>query len=89
MSEPLNNLARKLSQKIDKFRQDRKCKQSKDIVNTPIRRSNKLVQALNLPKVANLNPRSIYNKVDEFCTIVEEQEIDIFLFESHERWYST
>ena len=48
------------------------------------------MQALNLPKVANLNPRSIYNKVDEFCTLVEEKEIDIiFLSESHERWYPT
>ena len=38
----------------------------------------------------NLNPRSIYNKVDEFCTFVEEEDIDIvFISESHERWYPT
>ena len=55
-----------------------------------VHRSNKVLQALHLPKVANLNPRSIYNKVDEFCTFVEEEEIDIvFMSESHERWYPT
>ena len=49
-----------------------------------------MLQALNLPKVANLNPRSIYNKVDEFCTYVEEEHIDlVFMSESHERWYPT
>ena len=51
-----------------------------------MKRSNKLVQALALPKIVNLNPQSIYNKVDEFCTFVEEEGIDIvFISESHER----
>ena len=48
------------------------------------------MHALDLPIVANLNPRSIYNKVDAFCTYVEEEDIDlVFLSESHERWYPT
>ena len=38
----------------------------------------------------NLNPRSIYNKLDEFQTFVEEEEIDVvFMSESHERSYPT
>ena len=31
-----------------------------------IKRSNQLLQALDLPTVMNVNPRSIYNKVKEF-----------------------
>ena len=38
----------------------------------------------------NLNPRSIYNKLDEFVTFVEEEDIDlVFMSESHERAYPT
>ena len=44
------------------------------------------MQALNLPKVLNLNPRSIYNKVEEFVTFVEEEEVDLVcMSESWER----
>ena len=51
-----------------------------------IKRSNKLVQALNLPTIVNINPRSIYNKSDEFSTFVKEEEADvIFISESFER----
>ena len=43
-------------------------------------------QALSLPTICNLNPRSIYNKVEEFQTFVNEEEIDVvFLSESWER----
>ena len=36
--------------------------------------------------MCNLNPRSIYNKVDEFSTFVEQQELDLIcLSESWER----
>ena len=54
---------------------------------TIIKPSNKkLVQALNLPTVMNVNPRSIYNKKNEFHTFVEEEEIDcVFMSESWER----
>ena len=55
-----------------------------------IKRSNKVVQASKLPKVMNINPRSIYNKIDEFLVLVEEEEIDIVcVSESHERAYPT
>ena len=37
-----------------------------------------------------MNPRSVYNKLDEFHTFVEEEEIDcIFMSESWERDYLT
>ena len=55
-----------------------------------IKRSKKVVQASKLPKVMNINPRSIYNKIDEFLVLVEEEEIDIVcVSESHERAYPT
>ena len=51
-----------------------------------IKRSNKLLQALNLPTIMNVNPRSIYNKKEEFHTFVEEYSIDcVFMSESWER----
>ena len=38
----------------------------------------------------NLNPRSIYNKIDEFVTFIEEEDIDLIcMSESHERAYPT
>ena len=41
--------------------------------------SNKVMQALNLPTVMNVNPRSIYNKVNEFHNFVKEELIDCIL----------
>ena len=44
------------------------------------------MQALNLPIIANINPRYVYNKVNEFHTFVKEEEVDvIFMSESWER----
>ena len=52
--------------------------------------SNKFFQALSLPTICNMNPRSVYNKVQEFHTFVEEEEVDlIFMSESWEREYLT
>ena len=43
---------------------------------------------MNLPTLCNINPRSIYNKQDEFHTLVEEEDLDlIFISESWEREY--
>ena len=51
-----------------------------------VKRSNKWLQALELPVNANLNPRSVYNKVDKFHTFVEQEEVDIlFMSELWER----
>ena len=53
---------------------------------TVIKRSNKLLQALNLPVVANINPRSVYNKINEFPTLVKQEDIYVvFMSESWER----
>ena len=75
-----------MDEKISKFRKLRKTAQSRMKNLVVIKRSNKVVQALNLPKVLNLNPRSIYNKINEFTTFVDEEEIDLILLsESWER----
>ena len=51
-----------------------------------IKRSNKQLEALLLPTVVNINPRSIYNKVDEFHSLVTELEVDLIcMSESWER----
>ena len=79
-----------LKERITYFRILRQKKSIRSKTVTTVQRSNKIVQALNLPKVLNLNPRSIYNKVEEFCTFVVEEEIDLVcMSESHERWYLT
>ena len=55
-----------------------------------IKRSNKLVQALDLPTLCNLNPRSVYNKIDEFHDFVKEESVDLlFMSESWEREHLT
>ena len=46
----------------------------------------KVKEALMLPVCMNLNPRSIYNKVQEFVTFVKEKQVHVvFLSESWER----
>ena len=51
-----------------------------------LKRSNKVIEALDLPSVINLNPRSVYNKVGEFHTLVNELAVDlVFMSESWER----
>ena len=53
-------------------------------------REKKIKQSLLLPKLMNLNPRSIYNKLEEFTTFIDEEDIDvIFMSEGHERAYPT
>ena len=45
-----------------------------------------MYQALNLPKILNLNPRSAMNKIKEIQTFIEEEEIDLAVIsESHDR----
>ena len=49
-------------------------------------RSNKAVQALSLPTVININPRSLNNKVESFKTYMKEENVNLaFVSESHER----
>ena len=39
--------------------------------------NNKIIQSLNLPVICNMNPRSVYNKIDEFHEFVKEEQVDI------------
>ena len=55
-----------------------------------MKKSSKVYQALSLPTLCNMNPRSVYNKLDEFHTFVKEEQLDcIFMSESWERDYLT
>ena len=57
--------------------------------NIRIRRSNKLLTAVQLPVVVNLNPRSIYNKAAEFKTMMEQLEVGVCtMSESWDRDYT-
>ena len=42
-----------------------------------IKRNNLLLKAIDLPSVMNINPRSVYNKVNEFLTLVDQYESDL------------
>ena len=51
-----------------------------------IKRSNTIVEALSLPTLCNLNPRSVYNKINEIHEFARSEEIDIlFMSEYWER----
>ena len=55
-------------------------------VRKTLKRNNNLIKALELPKVMNINPRSIYNKAEEFCLLLDMYESDlIFMSESWDR----
>ena len=55
-------------------------------VRKVIKRSNLLLRAIDLPSVMNINPRSVYNKANEFLTLVEQYETDlIFMSETWDR----
>ena len=74
-----------ITEKIKSFRAQRKKKQKQNDGNVK-KLCKKLSQALDLPKVMNLNPRSAMNKVNELETFIKEEEIDIaFISESHDR----
>ena len=74
----------KLKERIDKFRNQRKKFQNRNV--TVLKRSKNVFQALHLPKVLNLNPRSAMNKTEHISQFIEEEEIDVaFISESHDR----
>ena len=73
-----------VNQRQTKYKPSGKC-QDKTNLKT-IKRSNKIMQALNLPTIMNVNPRSIYNKAAEFHHFVDEELIDcVFMSESWEQ----
>ena len=64
-----------MNEKIRKFRENRKKGKENYRNLIVIKPSHKTFQALSLPKVLNLNPRSIYNKLEEFPTFVKEEAL--------------
>ena len=51
-----------------------------------IRRNNIVLQSMELPVVMNLNPRSIYNKTEDFYVLLEQYQADVVcISESWER----
>ena len=75
-----------LKEKIKKHRENRKKAKNNYKNLKVIKPTKKVVEALALPKVLNLNPRSIYNKRNEFETFVKEEAIQLIcMSESWER----
>ena len=51
-----------------------------------IRRNNDILQSIELPVIMNINPRSIYNKTEEFSELLEQYSADLItISESWER----
>ena len=50
-----------------------------------IKRPQNIVQALNLPKIMNLNPHSAMNKTEEITTFIIEEIYLAIIWESHDR----
>ena len=46
-------------------------------VRITVRRNNKMMQAINLPVVMNINPRSVYNKSEEFSLLLEQYNAEV------------
>ena len=64
-----------IGEKVDREEKEKKTKECK-----------KINQALVLPSIHNINSRTIYNKKNEFETLVKEEELNcIFMSESFER----
>ena len=58
----------------------------RDPVRKTVQRNNLILQSMQLPVIMNLNPRSIYNKTDEFYLLLEQYEADLIcISESWER----
>ena len=85
-SSIINENKLKLSEKIGRFRHERKKKQFLVKNLKIVKRTEKICEALHLPKVLNLNPGSIYNKIEEFVTFVQEEKVNLIcISESFER----
>ena len=51
-----------------------------------IKRSNKLLEASNLPNILIVNPRSVYNKLTQLKSFIKEHNLDLIcLSETWER----
>ena len=55
-------------------------------IRKTIRRNNIILQSMDLPVIMNINPRSIYNKTDEFSLLLDQYQADVIMMsESWER----
>ena len=81
------NLAYSIPVHISEFRNEQP---SKGITRVPVRktikRNNVILQSMELPVVMNLNPRSIYNKTEDFYVLLEQYQAEVIcISESWER----
>ena len=53
------------------------CQEPRLPVRKTIRRNNLVLQSMVLPTVMNINPRSIYNKSDEFSLLLDQYSADV------------
>ena len=61
------------------------CEMRKPVRRT-IKRNNLVLESMNLPVIMNINPRSIYNKSDEFSLLLDQYSADLIcMSESWER----
>ena len=67
---------RKNGEKIPRDDELNENKRNKSKNDKKIKQPIKYYQALNLPTLCNMNPRSVYNKLNEFHAFVEEEEVD-------------
>ena len=71
----------KIKKKINSLKENR-IKNNVKIARQP----KKIFEALNLPKIINVNPRSAMNKIEELKTFITEKNIDCaFISESFDR----
>ena len=63
-----------ISARLEKPANNRKANKMNNIT---IKRNNKLLTAVQLPVVVNVNPRSLYGKSEDFCTMMEQLEVGI------------
>ena len=67
----------KMSEKIKYYREQRKQNKVRFKNLITVKRPKRICEALCLPKVLNLNPRSLYNKIEQFVTFVKEEEVTL------------
>ena len=71
---------------ISENRKSPLCQPQRSCSLKTVRRNSVILQSLHLPIVMNLNPRSLYNKTDDFYDVIEQYKADVIcISESWER----
>ena len=76
-SEPNDDPSSRIPVIVNIFKRRRQQTIKRKPVQKTIRRNNLILQAIELPTVMNLNPRSIYNKSEEFPVLLEQYNADV------------